>query len=90
MKIWIVQIVNYTLALFMWLIIGRYILVLLTGGKKGFMMDFFVKFTDPLYKITRRVFPFFKEGFVPVATIILILLIRVSVMIIFKPLNKGG
>lgn len=85
MKIWIVQIVNYTLALFMWLIIGRYILVFLTGGKKSFMMDFFVKFTDPLYKVTRRVFPFLKEGLVPLATIILIILIRVSVMIIFKP-----
>lgn len=85
MKIWIVQIVNYTLALFMWLIIGRYILFLLTGGGKGFMMDFFVKFTDPAFRITRRIFPFLREGIIPLATIILIILIRISIMIIFKP-----
>lgn len=85
MKIWIVQIINYTLALFMWLIIGRYVLVFLTGGRKGFMMDFFVRFTDPLFKVTRRIFPFLIERSVPLATIILIVLIRISIMIIFKP-----
>lgn len=90
MKIWIVQLVNYTLALFMWLIIGRYILVFLTGGKKGFMMDFFERFTNPLYHVTKRVFPFLRERFIPLATIILIILIRISVMVIFKPLDKGG
>lgn len=69
----------------MWLIIGRYILFFLTSGKRGFMMDFFVRFTDPLFKITRRILPFLWEGLIPFATIILIILIRVSVMIIFNP-----
>lgn len=54
------------------------------------MMDFFVKFTDPIYQITRRALPFLKEGLIPLATIIFILLIRISVIIIFKPLDKGG
>lgn len=69
----------------MWLIIGRYILFFLTSGKRGFMMDFFVRFTDPLFKITRRILPFLREGLIPFVTIILIILIRISVMIIFKP-----
>lgn len=69
----------------MWLIIGRYILFFLTSGKRGFMMDFFVRFTDPLFKMTQRILPFLREGLIPIVTIILIILIRISVMIIFKP-----
>ncbi len=83
MKIWIVQILNYTLALFMWLIIGRYLLILLTGGRQGFMMDFFVRFTDPLYRMTKRLLPFLRDGIVPLATIILIIMMRILVLVIF-------
>lgn len=69
----------------MGLIIGRYVLYLFTVGGKGFMMDFFVRFTEPAFKITRKIFPFLKERNLPLVSIVLIVLIRISFMIIFKP-----
>lgn len=54
----VIKYVKYTLAFFSWMIIGRILLMLLVGSRHNVMVDFFVRFTEPFYKITRTVFPF--------------------------------
>lgn len=80
---WLIQIVNYTLALFMWLIVGRIVLSFFAVNKENFMMAFFIKFTEPVYKIARKIVPFAKESCIPAISIILIIIVRLSLVIIF-------
>jgi YggT family protein len=84
MIVWLIQIINYTLALFMWLIVGRLVLSLLRANRENFIMAFFIKFTEPVYKITRRIVPFSKESCIPGISIILIIIVRLALVIIFK------
>ncbi len=65
----------------MWLIVGRIVLSLFGTKRENFMMSFFIKFTEPIYKITRKVVPFSNEGCVPWLSIVLIIVIRVVIVI---------
>lgn len=49
----VAQLVNYALALFFWLILGRLALTVLTGGRQGFFMGVFVKGTEPVFAVVR-------------------------------------
>gem|GEM_PF-6741673 len=82
----------------MWLIIGRMALSLFTRDKNNFMLNFFIRFTDPVYKITRIIFPFVKPseinkgtywdtigGWSPFLAIFLIFVIRVVIIKLFGP-----
>jgi len=80
-----IQIVNYTLAVFMWLIIGRMLLSFFLGKRENFMVNFFIKFTEPVYNITRKVVPFATDRSVPFFSILIIFIIRIMLIIIFKP-----
>ncbi|WP_029551541.1 YggT family protein [Thermocrinis jamiesonii] len=51
------QFLNYTLAFFMWLVLGRATLEFFTQDLNNFFYRFFYKFTEPLYKPYRVVFP---------------------------------
>ena len=51
------QFLNYTLAFFMWLVLGRAALELFTKDLNNFFYRFFYQFTEPLYKPYRVVFP---------------------------------
>jgi uncharacterized protein YggT (Ycf19 family) len=81
---WLIQIINYTLALFMWLIVGRLVLSLFRANRENFIMAFFIKFTEPVYKITRKIVPFAKAGCIPWISIILIVIVRLSFVIILR------
>lgn len=85
MGIYIFQLVNYTLSFLMWMVIGRILLTLMIGSRQNIMTTAFAKLTDPLYRLTQRIFPFAKGGWVPALTILLIVLIRLAIVIIFKP-----
>jgi uncharacterized protein YggT (Ycf19 family) len=50
----VAELLNYTLALFFWLILGRIALTLLTHGREGFFMGVFVKGTEPVFAVVRR------------------------------------
>jgi uncharacterized protein YggT (Ycf19 family) len=85
MKIVIIQIINYSLSFVMWIILGRIVLSLLLGNRDNFMLRAFAKITDPAYRITQKILPFAKGGWVPFFTIILIVLLRIAMVIIFEP-----
>jgi uncharacterized protein YggT (Ycf19 family) len=67
----------------MWLIVGRIVLGLFTRGKPNFILNFFVKFTDPWYRIIRKIMPFAGEKCVPFLSILSIILIRMAIIILF-------
>lgn len=54
----VLQLLKYTLAFFGWMIIGRVVISLITGGRRNLMVDFFIRFTEPFYLITGAIFPF--------------------------------
>ncbi len=51
------QFLNYTLAFFMWLVLGRAALEFFTRDLNNFFYRFFHQFTEPLYKPYRKLFP---------------------------------
>jgi hypothetical protein len=51
------QFFNYTLAFFMWLVLGRAALEFFTRDHNNFFYRFFYQFTEPLYKPYRKLFP---------------------------------
>lgn len=92
------QILNYTLAVFMWLIIGRVILSLFIQNTQNFMLAFFIKFTEPMYRITRTLLPFaqvspekrgtvweFIGGCIPFFSVVIVIILRTAVMLIAGP-----
>lgn len=83
--IYIIQTINYTLAFLMWMIVGRIILSLMIGNKQNIMLSAFVKITEPVYRVTRKIAPFAKESCVPFFSIFFIIIIRLFLVIIFKP-----
>jgi len=85
MNIYIFQLVNYTLSFLMWMVLGRILLTLIIGARQNIMTTAFAKVTDPLYRLTQRIFPFAKGGWVPALSILLIIIIRLAIVIIFKP-----
>lgn len=85
MKIWIIQILNYTLSFLMWMILGRVILALIIGNRQNIMLSAFVKVTEPVYRLTRKIAPFAKESCVPALSILFIIIIRFAIIIIFEP-----
>ncbi len=85
MKIWIIQITNYTLSFLMWMIMGRIILTLMLGNRQNIMMNAFIKITEPVYRITRKIMPFAKEGCIPGLSIVLLIIIRLAIVLILKP-----
>lgn len=85
MKIWIIQIVNYTLSFLMWMIMGRLILNLLIGNRRNIMVSAFEKLTDPIFRMTKRIVPFAKESFIPFWSILFIFLLRLVIIIATRP-----
>lgn len=83
--IWLVLLANYTLALFMWLILGRAALGILTGGRPGPVQGFFDRFTLPLFAATRRALPFLGERAAPLVTLLLLALARVALIKLALP-----
>lgn len=69
----------------MWMTLGRVILSLILGPRENFMTLLFAKITDPVYRVTQRLLPFAKGGWVPFFTVMLIIVIRLVIVIIFEP-----
>jgi uncharacterized protein YggT (Ycf19 family) len=86
--IYLVQFVNYTLALAMWLILGRAALGVLTGGRPTPLQALFDRFTAPLFGLTRRALPFVSEKGAPMVAFLLLVLLRVALIVLVHP--SGG
>jgi len=85
---------DYTLQFFMWLVIGRVAAMLVIRNPNNVIRTMFIRFTEPLYNLIKKIFPFSRvseekkqttwgvlDGFVP---IILIL----GIYIILRPLIR--
>ena len=83
--IYIIQIINYTLSFLMWMILGRVLLTLVIGNRQNILTGLFVKITEPVYQITKKVLPFANERYIPWLSILLIIIIRFAIIIIFRP-----
>ncbi|RJQ38955.1 MAG: hypothetical protein C4550_06190 [Nitrospiraceae bacterium] len=83
--IYIIQIINYTLSFLMWMILGRMLLVLIIGNRQNILTGLFIKITEPVYRITKKVLPFANERHIPWLSILLIIIIRLAIIIIFRP-----
>jgi hypothetical protein len=76
---------DYTIKFMNWLVIGRVAVLLLAGERRNIIVDFFVRFTQPLYNAVKKLFPFTRvppekmgtgwgqiDGLVPFVTIALL------------------
>jgi hypothetical protein len=79
---------DYTLQFFMWLVIGRVGAQLVIQNPNNVIRAMFIRFTEPLYNLVRKLFPFSRvseekrqttwgalDGFVPIILILGIYLI---------------
>ena len=83
--IFAIQFVNYTLALGMWLILGRAVLGILTGGRPSPIQTVFDRLTFPLFGLTRRALPFVNERWAPRAALLALALLRVLLVVALHP-----
>ncbi|MBI5640532.1 MAG: YggT family protein [Nitrospirae bacterium] len=85
MNIVIFQLINYTLSFLMWMIVGRFILSRIIGGRQNIILSAFIKLTEPVFRVTKKILPFAKAGFIPFFSIVLIIIIRLMLIVFFKP-----
>ena len=83
--IFVIQFVNYTLALGMWLILGRAVLGILTGGRPSPIQTVFDRLTSPLFDLTRRALPFIGERWAPLAALLLLGVLRLALILFTHP-----
>ncbi len=69
------QVLNYTLAFIMWLVIGRAIMSLFTTDINNFIYAMLYRSTEPLYRVARKVFPKGTTYFILIIIIILRILV---------------
>ena len=83
--IYVIQFVNYTLSLLMWMILGRAVLGILTGGRPNLLQAIFDRFTLPLFGLARRVLPFVSEKWAPLAALLLLAALRLLLILTTHP-----
>ena len=80
------HLVNTALALFLWLIVGRFVLDVLTGGRRNFFTDLFHRATDPVFRLTRHIMPgFIGDRAIPLLSLALLFGLRLLLL----PLLRG-
>jgi uncharacterized protein YggT (Ycf19 family) len=77
----IAHLLNFALSLFFWLIIGRAVLGLLSGGRSNFFTDLFRRGTDPVFAVVRKVTPkFVPDGSIPILSLLLLVVLRFALL----------
>ena len=76
------RVANFALALLMWMIIGRAMLGLLTGGRPSPVQVLFDRATLPLFALTRRVFPFVGARWAPLAALLALGALRMALVLL--------
>jgi hypothetical protein len=87
-------VIDYTLQFAMWLVIGRVAAQLLIRNPNNVIQNMFMRFTEPLYRFVKKVFPFTRvseekkqtvwgqlDGLVPIVLIL-------GIYIILRPLIR--
>ncbi len=69
----------------MWMILGRVLTALMLGDRDNVIMGMFRKVTDPVYRVTKTIMPFAKEGWLPFLSIVIIIILRLLLIILSSP-----
>jgi len=85
MDIVFIQMANYTLSFMMWMIVGRGFLALIIGNRQSTMLLAFVKVTEPMYSVTRKILPFARERWVPALSFFLLAAVRLAMVLVLHP-----
>jgi hypothetical protein len=81
------EIVNYFLAFFLWMLVGRIALAILSGGRRTFFTGVFEKATAPPIFVVRLITPtFVPDVHIPILSIPILLALR----ILLAPLAQAG
>ena len=81
------EVVNFTLAFFFWMMLGRLVLTVLSGGRTTFFTELFRRATYPVFFVVRRITPaFVPDPHIPVLSLPLLLALR----ILLAPLLREG
>jgi len=85
MGIVVVQLVNYTLSFLMWMIVGQAFLKLIAGTRENIVLLAFLKITEPLYGVTRKILPFARGRWIPVLSFLLLAAVRLTLILLLRP-----
>ena len=81
------EVVNFTLAFFFWMMLGRLVLAVLSGRRTTFFTELFRRATYPVFFVVRRITPaFVPDPHIPVLSLPLLLALR----ILLAPLLREG
>jgi hypothetical protein len=81
------EVVNYILAFFLWMLVGRIALAILSGGRRTFFTELFEKATAPPVFVVRRITPAsVPDVHIPILAVPLLLALR----ILLAPLAQAG
>jgi uncharacterized protein YggT (Ycf19 family) len=81
------ELVNYILAFFLWMLVGRIALTILSGGRRTFFTELFEKATAPPVFVVRRITPaFVPDVHIPILALPLLLALR----ILLAPFAQAG
>jgi YggT family protein len=86
----ITHIINYTLAFLMWLIVGRGILSFFLSNKKvshNFIINLFVGFTEPVFRLVKKILPFIGDDWLPLTSFVLIVILRMLLLPVMTAAN---
>lgn len=86
MTAFLIEIVNFVLAFFLWMMLGRIALVLLSGGRRTFFSGVFEKATAPAFFVVRRLTPaFVPDVHIPILSLPLLLALRILLAPLIAP-----
>ncbi|HZO32085.1 MAG TPA: hypothetical protein VFH48_39515 [Chloroflexota bacterium] len=86
MGIILAEIVNFILAFFLWMLLGRFVLALLSGGRRTFFTELFEKATAPAIYVVRRITPsFVPDVHIPILALPLLLALRILIAPLVQP-----
>jgi hypothetical protein len=81
------ELVNYILAFFLWMLVGRIALTILSGGRRTFFTELFEKATAPPVFVVRRITPAsVPDVHIPILALPLLLALR----ILLAPFAQAG
>ena len=85
MTLFVIQMANYTLSFLMWMIVGRAFLTLIIGSRENIVMLAFVKVTEPVHRVTRKILPFARARWIPALSFFLLAAARVAMILFLRP-----
>jgi uncharacterized protein YggT (Ycf19 family) len=78
MNAFLFELVNYLLAFFFWMVLGRLALGVISGGRRTFFTGIFEKATAPAVYVVRRITPaFVPDVHIPILSLPLLFALRI-------------